>query len=312
MYLFVDTETSGLPDDYNSLSSYKNVRLVQIAWLLYDSNGRRLSKRDFIVKPDGFEIPESSTKIHKISNSFAITCGKSLPKVLIEFNIALRSCSHIIAHNLNFDYNVLLSEFNRVNISTTIENKTKICTMETTTNYCGIVTYRGNKWPTLSELYKKVFNEDMVEAHNALVDIEATAKCFWYLKKLKLIDFEKKPKETSVHLGNTRNSNILTPKIEKLIKITNDKEIIPISATIKHNNMSLKEYAIGLKSYCESIKDGDSVSKRQLERLYQMLDELIILIDNTENSTDDWLDLPSKNNTSGSSPESYAMDDLPF
>ena len=312
MYLFVDTETTGLPDDYNSLSSYRDVRLVQIAWIIYDSAGRKLSKRDFIVKPDGFEIPESSTKIHKISNSFAISCGKSLTKVLVEFNNALRSCTHIVAHNLSFDYNVLLSEFNRVRISTNIQNLTKVCTKESTTDYCGIVTSRGYKWPSLSELYKKIFHEEIVEAHNAVVDIEATAKCFWYLKKLKLVDFDKKPKETTTEVETTKKPYRLIPKFVGIVESTKKTEPKPNSITLKPKNMNLKEYAISLKSYCESIKDGDSVSKRQLERLYQMLDELIILIDDAENSADDdWPDIPSSNSGSSSSTQSYS-DDLPF
>lgn len=312
MYLFVDTETTGLPDDFNSLRSYRDVRLVQIAWIIYDSTGRKLSKRDFIVKPDGFEIPESSTKIHKISNSFAISCGKSLTKVLIEFNNALRSCTHIVAHNLNFDYNVLLSEFNRVNVKTTIQNLTKICTKESTTDYCAIVTSRGYKWPTLSELYKKIFHEEIVEAHNAVVDIEATAKCFWYLKKLKLVNFEQKPKESTPEVQTSKSPIRITPIILNKVEPIKKSEIKPSSITIKPNNMNLKEYAISLKSYCESIKDGDSVSKKQLERLYQMLDELIILIDDAENSSDDdWPEIPSSNSSSSSSTQSYD-DDFPF
>lgn len=310
MYLFVDTETTGLPDDFNTLSSYKNLRLVQVAWIIYDNSGRKLSKRDFIVKPEGYEIPDNSTRIHKISTSYAISCGKSLNKVLIELNSAIRSCSYIIAHNLNFDYNILLSEFNRIHLSTTIKNLTKICTMESTTDYCAIVTPRGNKWPSLAELNKKIFHEEIVEAHNAAVDIEATAKCFWYLKKNKLVDFDN---------ITSKKSSIKTITLEDLKgSWSNENELLDLITENKlesnrsnRNNMNLKEYAISLKSYCESIKDGDSVSKRQLERLYQMLDELILLIDETENRSEDWQDIPSSN--SGSSSSSLTInDDLPF
>jgi len=312
MYLFFDTETTGLPDDYNSFSSFRNVRLVQIAWIIFDCDGKKLSKRDFIVKPEGFEIPENSTRIHKISNSFAISAGKSLTKVLIEFNNALRSCKHIVAHNLTFDYNVLISEFNRVNISTNIQNLTKICTKELTTDYCSIDSSKGYKWPTLTELYKKVFNEEILEAHNAALDIEATAKCFWYLKKNKLVNFDKNPMEKIVEVENCKNNIRLSPKILNLADKFKITEIKQNSITKNSNNMNLKEYAISLKSYCESIKDGDSISKRQLERLYQMIDELIIQLNDSENSADDdWPDISSHNNGSSNSSQSN-IDDLPF
>jgi DNA polymerase III epsilon subunit-like protein len=198
MYLFFDTETTGLPDDFNSLSSYSNVRLVQVAYIVYNNYGGKIYERNYIIKPEGFEIPENSTKIHKISNSLALIAGKSLNKVLIDLNDKINRCSFIVGHNLNFDYNVLLSELNRANITTKIHSRIKICTMKSTTDYCAITTSKGYKWPSLAELYKKIFHEDMKEAHNAGKDIEATAKCFWYLKKRDLVNFE----TTSVKVVN--------------------------------------------------------------------------------------------------------------
>jgi DNA polymerase III subunit epsilon len=62
--------------------------------------------------------------------------------------------------------------------------KRKICTMQQTTNFCAINGPYGYKWPTLSELYYKLFKTSFEEAHNAAVDINATAKCFWELKRL--------------------------------------------------------------------------------------------------------------------------------
>lgn len=41
--------------------------------------------------------------------------------------------------------------------------------------------------PKLSELHFKLFKTDFSEAHNALVDIEITAKCFWELKSLGIL-----------------------------------------------------------------------------------------------------------------------------
>jgi DNA polymerase III epsilon subunit-like protein len=209
MYLFIDTETTGLPDDFNSLSSYSNVRLVQIAYIIYDNYGNKIYQRDFIIKPEGFEIPENSTKIHKISNSIALIAGKSLKKVLFDLNDKINRCSFIVAHNLNFDYNVLLSELNRADITTKIHSLTKICTMKSTTDYCSISTSKGYKWPSLAELYKKIFLEEMKEAHNAAKDIEATAKCFWYLKKHKLVNFVEIEKYDSINVKNFKVSKLI-------------------------------------------------------------------------------------------------------
>jgi len=56
--------------------------------------------------------------------------------------------------------------------------------MESSTNYCAIQGPYGYKWPKLSELHYKLFRTGFDEAHDAAVDIKATAKCFWELKKL--------------------------------------------------------------------------------------------------------------------------------
>lgn len=56
--------------------------------------------------------------------------------------------------------------------------------MEKSTNYCKIDGPYGNKWPNLSELHYKLFGTGFEEAHNAALDITATAKCFWEMKRL--------------------------------------------------------------------------------------------------------------------------------
>jgi DNA polymerase III epsilon subunit-like protein len=65
-----------------------------------------------------------------------------------------------------------------------LASKRKICTMQGTTNFCKINGLYGYKWPKLSELHYKLFRENFEEEHNAAVDIHATAKCFWELRRL--------------------------------------------------------------------------------------------------------------------------------
>ena len=55
MYLIFDTETTGLPRNWDApLSDSENwPRCVQIAWQLHAPDGRMISHEDFIIKPDG-------------------------------------------------------------------------------------------------------------------------------------------------------------------------------------------------------------------------------------------------------------------
>ena len=56
------------------------------------------------------------------------------------------------------------------------------------TNYCKIPRFnREYKWPNLTELHKKLFDCDFENAHDALSDVKACAKCFFELKKQEII-----------------------------------------------------------------------------------------------------------------------------
>ena len=73
MYLIFDTETTGLPKKWKApLSDSDNwPRCVQIAWQLHDLSGNCVSYENFIIKPNGYEIPYDSEKIHGISTQLA-------------------------------------------------------------------------------------------------------------------------------------------------------------------------------------------------------------------------------------------------
>jgi DNA polymerase III subunit epsilon len=188
-FLFFDTETTGLPKNWKA--SYKDLnnwpRIVQIAWIIADINGRIIEQKNYIIKPNGFNIPEEAMKVHKISTQKALQQGQELGFVLNQFNDCVNKSDTIVAHNLSFDLNVIASEMFRFNIDSDIMDKEQICTMESTINYCKLPGNYGYKYPKLSELYQKLFYSDFDEAHDASVDIKATFKCFYELLKNKTI-----------------------------------------------------------------------------------------------------------------------------
>lgn len=189
MYLFFDTETTGLPQNYQApLDDFLNwPRLVQIAWSFYDARGNHWESYSYIIKPLGFVIPPEATKIHRISQECAILEGVDLKKALTHFLEDVKKASHLIAHNIDFDEKIIGAEFLRKNIYNPIEEKQKICTMHSTVDFCAIKSKYGNKWPKLAELHYKLFDCDFEDAHDAETDIRITAKCFWELKKRKII-----------------------------------------------------------------------------------------------------------------------------
>lgn len=189
MYLFYDTETTGLPRNWKAPVSDLNnwPRLVQIAWLLYDRNGNKISGKDFIVKPEGFKIPLNASRVHGISTEKANKEGISLQTILQEFQEQISQADYLVAHNMSFDEKIVGAEFLRKNMTNSVAKKRRICTMVSSTNFCAIDGPYGYKWPKLSELHYKLFRTGFKEAHNAAVDITATAKCFWELKRCGII-----------------------------------------------------------------------------------------------------------------------------
>jgi len=63
----------------------------------------------------------------------------------------------------------------------------KICTMQSTTDICKLPSQYGFKWPSLQELHKFLFGCDFEGAHDASDDVTAMAKCFFELKRRKLL-----------------------------------------------------------------------------------------------------------------------------
>ncbi|MEA2098333.1 MAG: 3'-5' exonuclease [Patescibacteria group bacterium] len=190
MYLFFDTETTGLPKKWGApASDLENwPRLVQIAWLYFDNEGKKLSSKNAIIKPEGFTIPLDSSKIHGITTEIANKDGEALNKILNEFLDAMNKSKFLIAHNMSFDEKIIEAEFLRKKTPTSLFQPEKICTKEISTEFCKIPGNYGYKWPTLSELHIKLFDKDFQEAHDALVDTSACARCFFELKKLGVIN----------------------------------------------------------------------------------------------------------------------------
>jgi DNA polymerase III alpha subunit (gram-positive type) len=186
MYLFFDTETTGLPRNWKAPVTDVNnwPRLVQLAFLMYDNSGKEISAGDFIIKPVGFSIPADVSEVHGITNERALQEGQPILPVLQHFNSLVQQANCLVAHNISFDEKIVGAEFLRNGMANALSGKKKICTMEKTTNFCALKGPYGYKWPKLSELHYKLFGTHFEEAHNAAADIHATAKCFWELKRI--------------------------------------------------------------------------------------------------------------------------------
>lgn len=188
MYLIFDTETTGLPKRWDApITDTDNwPRCIQIAWQLHDEMGQLIEHQDYMVKPDGFNIPYDAERIHGISTELAAEQGIELAEVLEKFNIALSKSKFIVGQNVGFDVNIMGSEFYRMGVQNSMAGMKVLdtCT-EVTAELLRLPGGRGGKFklPTLTELHQYLFNEPFAEAHNATADVEATTRCFLELVK---------------------------------------------------------------------------------------------------------------------------------
>ena len=196
MYLIFDTETTGLPKRWNApVTDTDNwPRCIQIAWQLHDAMGNLLEHQDYLVAPDGFDVPFEAEQIHGISTTLAQDQGLPLLEVLERFTKALEKCHFVVGQNVGFDLNIMGAEFHRAGVENLLTQKPVLdtCT-EQTASMCQIPGGRGGKFklPTLTELHQHLFGEPFGEAHNATADVEATSRCFLELLRLKHYPLDK-------------------------------------------------------------------------------------------------------------------------
>jgi len=193
MYLIFDTETTGLPRNKTApLTDFENwPRLVQLAWQLHDAEGTLLSQQNFIVTPDGFDIPFKAEQVHGISTQRAIDEGHDLKKVLAHFSFDLEKTRLLVGHNIEFDISIIGSELLRGQLSSDrFLSLNKLDTGLVSIEYCQLPGGMGGrlKMPKLSELYQKLFGVVFKDAHDAAYDVDATAKSFFGLLENKVVN----------------------------------------------------------------------------------------------------------------------------
>jgi DNA polymerase-3 subunit epsilon len=186
-YLFFDTETTGVPIDYKAPMHVVDnwPRVIQLAWALADDSqngGKVLAKRVDLIVPDGWVVPDLPFwRQHGFSTKKCNEQGLPIAMALRAFGEQVLEADMLVAHNMNFDYNVLGAEMIRAGYSTG-KRIDKFCTMQATIDFCALPGKYGYKYPKLEELHQKLFNEPPPVMHDALADVLACGRCFFELK----------------------------------------------------------------------------------------------------------------------------------
>jgi PAS domain S-box-containing protein len=202
-FLVADTETTGLiTKQFSGANDRTNLpRVIQVAWLLFDEDGKRISAHNRYLFQDQ-PIPAQSTRIHGIDDASVHQKGESATAVWSDFVKDLENCEYFIGHNIDFDLPVIEGELQRLQINNAFAGKKMICTMKQGKAFCRIPAADGHgfRYPDLEELYKiayygRLTDQPITGLHDAYVDAAITAKVFFRLLETHQIILADAPEE---------------------------------------------------------------------------------------------------------------------
>jgi DNA polymerase-3 subunit alpha len=274
MYIVFDTETTGKAKSFSApVDDFNNwPRMVQIAWKVFDKDGVETDSQSLIIKPQGWTIPEEVVKIHRISTQRAREEGIPLEDALRKFAEAIKGSKYLIAHNIAFDENVVGCEYLREGMHNHVQDAIHVDTMKLTTEFVGIPNKRrgGFKFPSLTELHQKLFNKGFDDAHDALVDVEALARCFFELQKQGVLGYKETGEELTaeslsdfaeqVAVGMLEDAGIL-PKEEDHTAAPGDPLSFDREEEIKEVSNSRPLAPLGLHTFHSILEGAGSVDE---------------------------------------------------
>lgn len=194
--LFFDVETTGLPPKgakwENDFEQFPDI--VQISWSIGDK------EKDYIIKPEGWDIPAEAAAIHGITTEIALEKGTPFTTVIDEFLTDAEKAPLICAHNIYFDTSMIKAnvlhycgkQYYDEMCERQLDKAKRIDTMYKTIKFVGALYANGRpgKFPKLEELHEKLFPGETFDAHNALADVRALRRCLPELVKLELIELK--------------------------------------------------------------------------------------------------------------------------
>jgi DNA polymerase-3 subunit epsilon len=180
-----DVETDGLV-----VKGQPPPNLVQLAALLIDNTGRERGCISLLIQPIGFWIPDRAAAVHGITTEIALCCGVPLIVAVGMLSNMIKISTAHVAHNAEFDHAVIAGAFHHVNrplppinLKCTKELASPILNLPPTERMLA-AGFNKPKAPSLKECIKHFFNEDLIDAHDALADARACSRIYLELQRL--------------------------------------------------------------------------------------------------------------------------------
>ena len=194
--IVLDTETTGLPEQSKNFaffppsnySKYNSSRLIELGYYIYNKKGAIITTRNMLIFSKTFTITNS--KIHGITQEHCIENGIPLDIALEQLLNDIRHCDTIVAHNLEFDFNIILAECYRSlafgknetaeHIICQMNNMHQICTMK-----LGMEKLKKTRRIKLVQLYEELTGgQKWDQQHRAEDDARVCGECYWLMVQM--------------------------------------------------------------------------------------------------------------------------------
>jgi len=194
--LVFDTETTGLPDRklqwFTDYMEFPHV--VQLAWI------NQFKAESYIIRPDGWEIPQEATDVHGITMERALKEGEPFAYVIDKFIEDCLESRLICGHNIYFDTSIIKANilrelgqeyYNANRVEDALFKGKRIDTCRSTMKWVDERMANGRmKLPKLEELYSRCFPGETYPAHDAFEDVRALRRCLPVLIKNGLVELK--------------------------------------------------------------------------------------------------------------------------
>jgi DNA polymerase-3 subunit epsilon len=193
-FFYFDTETTGLPNRSRPMNDTSQPHITQLGGVL-EVNQHDALVIDTLVKPNGWAISPTAQALTGITKEMCVESGIPIGDVLNMFMTAVANADFIVCHNAEFDRKLVMLEYHRMepeaDPTDVFEGVPALCTMQALTPILKLKKKDGRagfKWPKLEEAVRYLFGEELDGAHNAMVDITATRRCFHWCVNEGLFD----------------------------------------------------------------------------------------------------------------------------
>lgn len=190
--MIFDTETTGLIPRHKSGTPFPPIEsypyIMQISWIIYNVSTNQIEELvdEYVRIPETAPISPESIQVHGITREIANEKGKPILPLLEKFFVAYMKCDCIVAHNLQFDSELVRKEMwrNQTALEAMLGSKDRVhmmcsiftkkfnttynidtfCTMMNTIQFCGIEFVAKSK---IAELLREFARQELLDTRFA-------------------------------------------------------------------------------------------------------------------------------------------------